>query len=77
MIGMRNREFAYIAAGTCVLVLALTPGTAQAQYLDPGAGSIILQAVLAIVVGAAAGVKLYWGKISAFLSRRSKRSDMR
>ncbi len=74
---MRNREFAYIAAGICVLGLVLTPGTAQAQYLDPGAGSIILQAVLAIVVGVAAGVKVYWGKISAFLSRRSKRSDMR
>ncbi len=47
---MRNREFSYIAAGTCVLVLGLTPSTAQAQYLDPGAGSIIVQAVLAVVV---------------------------
>lgn len=75
MTGMRNREFAHIAAGTCVLVL--TPCTAPAQYLDPGAGSIILQAVLAVVVGVAAGVKVYWGKISAFLSRRSKRSDVR
>ncbi len=72
---MRNREFAYIA-GTCVLVAVLTPGTAQAQYLDPGAGSIIVQAIVALVVGASAGVKVYWGKISALLSRRSKRSDM-
>ena len=63
------------AAGAAALVLALTPGAAEAQYLDPGAGSIMVQVVLAVVVGAAAGLKLYWGKISAFLARRSRNSD--
>jgi len=44
------------------------------QYLDPGAGSIILQAVLAVAVGIAAGLKLYWRRLSAFFSNRSKRN---
>lgn len=65
---------ALIIAG---VLTALTLGAApvQAQYLDPGAGSIIVQAVIAVVVGVAATVKLYWGRISGFLSRRSKRNS--
>ena len=55
-----------------VVVMLLTPATAHAQYLDPGAGSIIVQAVIAVMVGVAAAVKIYWGKISGFLGRRPK-----
>lgn len=73
---MLSRKFAHIAVTACLLVLVLTPPAARAQYLDPGAGSIIVQAILAVVVGVAAGVKVYWGKITAFLSRRSKRSEV-
>ena len=54
------------------LVLALTPGTAGAQYLDPGAASILVQVVLALVVGAIAGIKFHWTRIAALFSRRSK-----
>jgi hypothetical protein len=52
--------------------MLLAPDTAHAQYLDPGAGSIIVQAVIAVMVGVTAAVKIYWGKISGFLHRRSK-----
>lgn len=68
---MRMQELARLAVGVAVAV-ALTPGTAHAQYLDPGAGSIIVQVVLALVIGTAAAVRLYWGKLSAMLSRRSR-----
>jgi hypothetical protein len=63
----------------CVSVGAtlLTPTPAQAQYLDPGAGSIIVQAVIAGVIGLAAVLKLYWGKISGLLMRRSKSKSQR
>jgi hypothetical protein len=44
----------------------------MAQYLDPGAGSVILQAVIAVVVGGLAAVKLFWGRISTFLGRAKK-----
>jgi hypothetical protein len=47
-------------------------------YLDAGTGSIILQAVLGALVGAAVAVKLFWGQIKSFFGRlfsRSKHSD--
>jgi hypothetical protein len=54
----------------CLAVALLLPTTAQAQYLDPGSGSIIVQAVVATVVASAAVVKLYWYRISKVFSRR-------
>jgi len=32
-------------------------------YLDPGTGSMILQAVLAAVVGSALAIKMFWKRI--------------
>jgi hypothetical protein len=55
-----------------LLAAIVLPSAAHAQYLDPGAGSIILQAVVAIVVALAAVLKLYWGKLSAIFSRERK-----
>ena len=52
--------------------LLLTPATARAQYLDPGAASIIVQAVVAGVVAVGAAVKLYWSKIAGLFSRRRR-----
>jgi len=52
--------------------MALAPTPAGAQYLDPGAGSIVVQAAIAIAIGLAATLKLYWHNISNFWSRRSK-----
>jgi hypothetical protein len=61
----------FAAAWTAAALICL-PATAHAQYLDPGAGSIIVQAVIAGVVGVAAALRVYWGKISAFFARRSR-----
>ena len=36
-------------------------------YLDPGSGSIILQIVLAALLGAGAIVGIYWKKVKSFL----------
>lgn len=38
-------------------------------YLDPGTGSILLQGLLAAVVGALATIKFYWRKISDVVAR--------
>lgn len=59
-----------------LVTIAITPVVAEAQYLDPGAGSIIVQAVIAVVVGVAATIRLYWHRITPFLQRR-KKSDER
>lgn len=39
-------------------------------YIDPGTGSIILQALVATVVGAAIAVKLFWHRILKFFGFR-------
>jgi len=39
-------------------------------YIDPGTGSIILQALVASVVGAAIAVKLFWHRILKFMGIR-------
>jgi hypothetical protein len=44
--------------------------TAQA-YLDPGTGSMILQAIIGAVAGALIVIKLYWYKLTNFFKGRA------
>ena len=45
-------------------------------YIDPGTGSIIIQAVVAAVVGVGIAVKLFWHRILKFLGiRKAVKSD--
>ncbi|MCP3960081.1 MAG: hypothetical protein GY719_19725 [bacterium] len=57
-----------VGLGLAILLVAW-PGNSHA-YLDAGTGSMILQAAVAAVAGAGFFLKLYWGKLRAFLSRR-------
>jgi len=41
-------------------------------YLDPGTGSIILQALLGFFAAAGATIVLYWKKLKSFLSKTFK-----
>lgn len=66
---MRHVPGAVSKVTVASLVVTFTPLAAEAQYLDPGAGSIIVQAVIAVAVGVSATVKLYWHKISPFFKR--------
>lgn len=66
-----------IAVGGSLAAVAFFPSAVQAQYLDPGAGSVIVQVVIALVIGLSAALKLYWRKISEFLARRSKTDAQR
>ena len=54
------------------VVLALVPTPAAAQYLDPGASSVIVQVVIAGLIGVAAVLRLYWGRLKAFFASRRK-----
>ena len=54
--------------GFCLLMFA--PRTASA-YIDPGAGSFVVQAVIAMFAGVAVVGRLYWGKIKKFLGMGS------
>lgn len=38
-------------------------------YLDPGTGSIVLQAIIGIVASVGVAMKIYWDKVKGFTSR--------
>jgi hypothetical protein len=77
---------ARIAASSSVglLAAAFAPATALAvgepieiriAYLDPGTGSLIIQAVVAVLAGAAVAITSYWQKIKTFFGRNSRNSE--
>jgi hypothetical protein len=43
-------------------------------YLDPGTGSMILQAVVAGALGSAFAIKMFWQRIVGFFKGRMNRS---
>lgn len=45
----------------------LIQSTAQ-SYLDPGSGSILIQILLATLLGASAAIAVFWRKIKAFFT---------
>jgi hypothetical protein len=59
-----------------VLLIAalLAPATAHA-YVDPGTGSMVLQGVIAAVLGLGLTLKLYWRRIRKRLTGKRERDD--
>lgn len=58
------------------LLLLCTATTPAFAYLDPGSGSIIAQAAIALFLGAMFQIKFFWRKIKGFfasLRSRTKR----
>ncbi len=73
-----------IWSGVGLLAVAFTPLTAIAvgqpieirvAYLDPGTGSLILQAIVATLAGAIVAVTAYWQKIKSLFRRGSRDSE--
>ena len=56
-----------------VIVLLLLPARDAYAYLDPGTGSFLLQAVIAVVMGALLTLKLYWHRLKSFFSSAGER----
>ena len=60
-----------------VLLLALfrgsppqsTEAAVELAYLDPGAGSLLIQVLIAAFASAAVALRLYWHRIKRFLGR--------
>ncbi len=44
-------------------------------YLDPGTGSYLLQLLIAGLLGASMAVKIFWGNIKAFFSKKSSKGQ--
>lgn len=49
--------------------MALHVGDLRLAYLDPGAGSLVLQGLIAFAAGALVTLRLYWKRILAFFGR--------
>jgi len=80
--GRRTRIVAWSGVG--LLVAAFAPVAALAvgepieirvAYLDPGTGSLIIQAVVAVLAGAVVAITSYWQKIKTFFGRNSRDSE--
>ena len=64
---MKRYEIFLIAL---VAMLFVFPTPAMA-YLDPVTGSIVWQVAVGGLLAAAATIRLYWGKIRSFLSKKA------
>lgn len=74
-----NRKAVWLAAG---LLAGLSAGGVSAAgidsqelrlaYLDPGAGSFILQALVATIAGAIVAINAYWTRIKRLLGFSEK-----
>lgn len=51
-------------------VLLAAPAVAHA-YIDPGTGSILIQGLIAAIVGALFTIKIWWRRIKALFTRRT------
>lgn len=51
-----------------ILTLVIFPTKAFA-YLDPGTGSIILQAILGFIAATIASISIYWAKFKSLISK--------
>ncbi|MBK6735631.1 MAG: hypothetical protein IPG61_16455 [bacterium] len=52
----------------------LAPRPAHA-YVDPGSGSLVIQGIIAAVVGVGLTLRLYWRRIRRLFTGRSSRDD--
>lgn len=64
---IRNYRIIIILALLAVIDLSF-PRHAYA-YLDPGTGTYLLQLLVAALLGAAVGIKIFWYKIKLFLKK--------
>ena len=67
----------YFKLTVLIFVYLLSSVSNANAYIDPGTGSIILQAILAFVAGAAATVSLWWGNLKMFIKKifKSNKKD--
>ena len=56
-------------------ILTSLPLLSGKAYLDPGSGSVLIQLLIAGLLGAAFVIKASWSKIKAFFSRSKAPKD--
>ena len=56
-------------------ILTLSFADNASAYLDPGTGSMLLQALIASIAGGFVMMHMYWGKLKSLLSSPMKGSN--
>jgi uncharacterized membrane protein len=69
---MYSSHFAKIAFVTTLLVSVSLPAYA---YIDPGTGSLIIQAIIGAVAAIGVTIKIFWHRLKIFFSGGSKKSE--
>ena len=57
-------------AAIAVLMDVLAPARARA-YIDPGTGSMLIQGLIAAVIGASLAIRLFWRRIKTALTGKA------
>ncbi len=68
-----SMKIKYLIFLTCLYVV-FAP-TYSYAYLDPGTGSIIIQAIVAFFAAVGGVCSLYWRKITSIFKRKSDKKD--
>ena len=64
----------YTITGTIVFIFHELFVSDAYAYLDPSSGTMAIQAILGVLVGAGIAIKLYWEKIKFTLSNKFMKS---
>lgn len=67
---MKNR----FTLWTSVILATLAQSSAAHAYIDPGAGSMLLQAAVGAVAGGMFVLRTYWARVTAFFDGGAKTS---
>jgi len=67
--GIKN--WGLMSAAAAMICFAVT--TPAYAYLDPGTGSLILQAVIGVIAGALVALRIYWDRVKSFIKRKNSR----
>ena len=59
---------------TSISLLIFIFHTSAHAYIDPGVGSIILQAIIGAIAATSLTIKIYWQKIKSFF-KKNKNKD--
>ena len=62
-----SRKAAVIWVMVVVVLMTVMPNAYAHAYLDPGSGSLIIQLLIAGLLGLAVSVKVFWGSILTLL----------
>tara|TARA_Y100000590_G_scaffold453712_1_gene599258 strand:- start:2616 stop:2831 length:216 start_codon:yes stop_codon:yes gene_type:complete len=57
-----------------VIIISFLFTTSANAYLDPGTGSIILQAILGFIAASIATISFYWSKLKLFFTKLFKKN---